>query len=132
MIQRGEDFVTETVFSHPSKLDLLREARDAGYETWVMHIGVEDADISVARVAHRVTSGGHNVPEDKIRERFDRSLILVREAVHLADVGLVYDNSIAGQLPKLVLTFKRGLLEHVRNNPPAWIRQAYSADLVRL
>lgn len=128
-LAKGRDFVTETVFSHPSKLDLVREARNKGYTVWVMHLGVDSPDLSVARVAHRVEAGGHGVPEVKIRERYARSAPLIREAVHLADTGLVYDNSAAGQPPKLILTFNRGILLKVRPNPPAWICQTYAADL---
>lgn len=129
ILSGGGDLVTETVFSHPSKLDVVREARARGYTVWVMHVGVDSPDLSVARVAHRVATGGHGVPEAKIRERYDRSAPLVREAVRLADTGLVYDNSVAGRPPKLILTFERGLLLGVRPNPPAWIRQTYAADL---
>lgn len=131
MLSKAGDFVTETVFSHPSKLALVNEARARGYTVWVMHVGVDSPDLSVARVAYRVETGGHGVPETKIRERYDRSAPLIREAAHLADTGLVYDNSEAGRNPKLVLTFERGLLLKVRPEPPAWIRQVYAADLTR-
>jgi len=129
ILSKGGDFVTETVFSHPSKLDLVREARARGYAVWVLHVGVDGPDLSVARVAHRVASGGHGVPEAKIRARYDRSAPLIREAVRLAETGLVYDNSIAGRPPKLVLTFERGLLVKVRPDPPGWIRRAFAAEL---
>ncbi len=129
IISRGGDLVAETVFSHPSKLELVREARVRGYTVWVMHIGVDSADLAVARVTYRVEAGGHGVPETKIRERYDRSAPLIREAVRLADIGLVYDNSVAGQNPKLVLTFDRGHLVRVRADPPAWVRQAYAPTL---
>ncbi|MDT8853559.1 zeta toxin family protein [Paracoccaceae bacterium Fryx2] len=100
ILSRGGDFATETVFSHPSKLDLVNEARARGYTVWVMHVGVDSPDLSVARVAHRVGTGGHGVPEGKIRERYARSAPLVRAAVRLAETGLVYDNSVAGQHPE--------------------------------
>lgn len=73
ILSKGGDLATETVFSHPSKLDLIREARARGYTVWVMHVGVDSPDLSVARVAHRVGTGGHAVPEAKIRERYERS-----------------------------------------------------------
>ncbi|AWB50789.1 hypothetical protein HYN69_19610 (plasmid) [Gemmobacter aquarius] len=130
ILAAGGDFATETVFSHPSKLDLVIEARALGYTIWVMHVGVDSPDLSVARVAHRVGTGGHDVPEGKIRERYDRSAPLIREAVHLADIGLVYDNSVAGRPPKLVLTFERGLLVRVRPNPSVWIGRTYAADIL--
>jgi predicted ABC-type ATPase len=94
-----------------------------------MHVGVGSPDLSVARVASRVDLGGHDVPETKIRERYDRSAPLIREAVLLAANGLVYDNSVAGQFPKLILTFVQGLLLAVRPDPPMWIRRAYAVDL---
>ena len=124
-----QDLVTETVFSHPSKLDLVHAAQALGYTVFVMHVGLGSPDLSVARVAHRVRAGGHGVPEDKIRERYDRSEPLIRAAVRLADTGLVYDNSVAGQPPKLTLTFDRGHLVKIRQNPAGWIRRVYAADM---
>lgn len=56
-LSRGEDFVTETVFSHPSKLDLIFEARANDFDIVLMHIGVDSPDISVERVAARVEGG---------------------------------------------------------------------------
>lgn len=129
MLAQGADFVTGTVFSHPSKLDLVRDARERGYTVWVMHVGVDSPDLSVARVAYRVGTGGHAVPEAKIRERYDRAARLIPMAVKLADKGLVYDNSAAAQSPKLVLTYDQGRLVTVRPGPPAWIRRAYAQDL---
>ncbi|MCH8488640.1 MAG: zeta toxin family protein [Oceanicaulis sp.] len=130
MLSRGADFVTETVFSHPSKLELVKAARERGHTVWVMHVGVDSPELSVARVAYRAGIGGHAVPEHKIRERYDRSAQLIPLAVRLADKGLVYDNSAAAQSPKLVLTFDRGRLIGVRPGPPAWIRRAYAPDLL--
>ena len=129
IMARGGDLVTETVFSHPSKLDLVRDAKGRGYAVWVLHVGVGSADLSVARVAHRVGTGGHDVPEEKVRVRYDRGTPLIREAVRIADVGLVYDNSVAGWPPKLILTFKKGMLVKVRPDPPGWVRNVYRDDL---
>nr|WP_238474170.1 hypothetical protein [Altericroceibacterium spongiae] len=50
--------MTETVFSHPSKLELIDEARTKGFTVIVMHVGVETPDLSVARVGTRVEEGG--------------------------------------------------------------------------
>jgi predicted ABC-type ATPase len=129
IISRGGDLVTETVLSHPSKLDLLKEARERGYTIFVMHVGVETPDLSVARVAHRVDAGGHDVPENKIRERFDRSGPLIRKAVLFADEGLVYDNSRAALPPDLILHFRQGSLVKTVKDPPPWIKRIYANDL---
>ncbi|MDQ2636646.1 MAG: zeta toxin family protein [Actinomycetota bacterium] len=92
LIASGRPFIAETVFSHPSKLDLIRVAHAAGY-TVVIHVLLVPEDLSVERVRHRVRSGGHDVPEAKIRERHRRLWGLVADAVGEADHATVYDNS---------------------------------------
>ena len=125
----GRDFVTETVFSHPSKLALINEAKDRGFSVRVMHVGVEFPDISVLRVKGRVKEGGHAVPEAKIRERYERSAPLIRAAVLKADRGFVYDNSRIGILPRLCLTFHGGVLYRAAGGLPGWITGLYGPDL---
>lgn len=93
LMSERQSFATESTFSHPSKLDMLRDARARGYRVFIYHIGVQSADISVMRVAARVGEGGHSVPEDKIRARFQRNRSLIREALLSADAGVVLDNS---------------------------------------
>ncbi len=92
LIERRQPLIAETVFSHPSKLDLLREATAAGYYT-ALHVVMVPEDLAVARVAARVAAGGHTVPEDKIRARYSRLWPLVAEAIMLADTATVYDNT---------------------------------------
>jgi predicted ABC-type ATPase len=50
-------------------------------------------ELAVRRVAYRVQAGGHDVPEHKVRERYQRLWRLVAQAVLLADRAVVYDNS---------------------------------------
>jgi len=92
LIARGASFVTETVFSHPSKVELVTRAHDAGYGVW-LHVILVPEDLTVARVADRVAAGGHLVPEERIRARYSRLWALVARARDLADRAVVYDNS---------------------------------------
>jgi predicted ABC-type ATPase len=92
LIAGGRSFIAETVFSHPSKLDLLRSAQRAGYQV-VLHVMLVPEELAVRRVAYRVQAGGHDVPEHKIRERFQRLWPLIAQAVSLADRAVLYDNS---------------------------------------
>lgn len=130
MFDAGQSFATETVFSHPSKLDLVETARARGYLVMVMHVGVEGADLSVARVEGRLEEGGHGVPEDKIRARYDRGQPLIRRAVLMADRGMVFDNSQLNVPPVQMLVFANGRLAQAAPHLPAWIRKIYAADLV--
>ena len=85
-------FIAETVFSHPSKLDLIACAQAVGY-TVTLHVLLVPERESVQRVAHRVLAGGHDVPEEKIRSRYARLWPLVADAIARADLAHVFDNS---------------------------------------
>ena len=117
LIEQGRSFIAETVFSHPSKLELIDAAHAAGY-TVVTHVLLIPEDLAVHRVAHRVRAGGHNVPEDKIRERHRRLWDLVATAITRADTAMVYDNS-AIRGPRIVAQFS-GSLPVGAANWPRW------------
>ena len=92
LLDAGRPFIAETVFSHPSKLDLLTAAHAAGYTVFV-HVLLVPVEVSVARVAARVRAGGHSVPEAKVRERYRRLWPLVAVAMSRADSATAYDNA---------------------------------------
>lgn len=107
LIEQGSSFIAETVFSHPSKLELIRAAREAGYVV-VLHVLLIPEHLAVARVKQRVAAGGHDVPEEKIRGRYQRLWPLVVEAIGLCDSCSVYDNANAAG-PRIVAQFSAGL-----------------------
>ncbi|HSP38817.1 MAG TPA: AAA family ATPase [Frankiaceae bacterium] len=92
LLDRREPFMAETVFSHPSKLELVDAATTAGF-TVALHVLLVPEELSVLRVAYRVAAGGHAVPEDKIRGRYQRLWPLVTEAIDRCDSARVWDNS---------------------------------------
>ena len=106
LIELGQSFIAETVFSHPSKLDLLDTAHAAGY-TVVLHVVLSPEELAVERVRHRVQSGGHQVPEDKIRQRYRRLWDLVAVAATRAEATSFYDNS-ARRGPRIVARLNAG------------------------
>ena len=118
MLARGESFITETVFSHHSKVALVTQAVALGYLV-NLHVMLVPADLAVARVAERVRRGGHQVPEQKIRERYARLLKLIVDARTLADRSTFYDNSRAKDPFRIVATFERGRLVG-EADWPAW------------
>ena len=89
-----KSFCFETVLSTRRNLDLLKRAKEAGFFIRCYYVLTADPQINVARVASRVSAGGHNVPVDKIISRYDRALGLVHELVPVCDVCHIYDNSV--------------------------------------
>jgi predicted ABC-type ATPase len=86
-------FTFETVMSAHDKVEFLGEAQAAGYRTFLYFVATDDPMINVARVRRRVAGGGHDVPEDKIVERYDRSLANLAGAVRGASRAYIFDNS---------------------------------------
>jgi predicted ABC-type ATPase len=124
LIELRRSFIAETVFSHPSKLELIDAAHAAGY-TVVLHALLVDEELAVQRVRHRVSAGGHDVPEDKIRQRYQRLWALVAAAITRCSSATVYDNS-ALKGPRIVAQMSGG---HLIGAPswPAWAPHVLSS-----
>jgi predicted ABC-type ATPase len=119
----GHSFSFETVMSHRSKIDFFARARAAGYRTYLYFVATESADINVYRVKNRAALGGHDVPEDKVVERYKRSLELVGAALSHAHRAFLFDNSSA-ELVWLAQLTPEGKFELkvAADALPAWFR----------
>lgn len=117
----SRSFITETVFSHPSKVDLVHEALSRGYLVH-LHVMLVPVEVSVNRVAERVVDGGHMVPENKIRERYERLWALIVRARSVAHRTEFFDNGSASRPFRSVAEYEHGLLL----GEPSWPRWAPS------
>lgn len=115
LMAAGTSFVTETVFSHPSKITLLTDAAALGYLVH-LHVIMVPVELAVQRVTERVRRGGHPVPADKIRARHERLWTHVAAAIKVVDVAEVLDNSNARHPFRLCATFEHGMVI----GDPAW------------
>ena len=122
MIEGRTSFVTETVFSHESELELVRAVVGAGYLV-TMHVVMVPEALAIARVKSRVASGGHAVPEKQIRERYARLWPLVASAIQIVDCAMVYDNSQARRPFRVVAKFEHGAVVG-RTDWPTWAPEA--------
>ena len=120
-------FSFETVMSHPSKIELLRSARQRGYRTYLYYIATEDPEINVARVEAREKQGGHGVPVAKIRERYVRSLDLLADAIAESNRAFIFDNSTEDSERVWFTEFEDGdklLLKVEPEEVPLWFHRA--------
>lgn len=93
MINDKKDFTFETVLSTDRNLLLLQRAKEQGYFVRGIYVLTSNVDINVARVQAREALGGHGVPEEKIRSRYDKALALVPRLVEICDILHIYDNT---------------------------------------
>jgi len=100
-VRAGESFAFETTLSGRNYARLVPRWRAAGYHVKLIFLSLPSADLAVARVASRVAHGGHNVPEDVVRRRFENGLRNFQTLYQsLVDSWVLYDNS--GPSPLLI------------------------------
>lgn len=104
-IAKKIDYRFETTLGGNTIPRLLAEAAESGHQLHLWFCGLSSPDLHLARVKNRVSEGGHDIPEEKIYERWDGSRKnLIRLLPHIHHLR-IYDNSIeanlaAGQAPQ--------------------------------
>jgi predicted ABC-type ATPase len=112
--QRRCDFAFETTLSGKTYLPLLRELQGNGYSVHLFYLWLPSVELALARVAERVRQGGHDVPEDVVRRRFDKGLRNLFQFYRpLLDSWMIFDNST--DMPRLIADEKDGEL-HIANH----------------
>jgi predicted ABC-type ATPase len=123
LLKRGESFVFETVFSDPvgDKVAFLEEAARSRHTVVLCYVGLANPNLSRERVAMRVSQGGHDVPDDKLRSRFSRTLDNLKLAIARLPHVLVFDNSDLSVPYRLVAVFADGHLTRSYEPLPDWL-----------
>ncbi|MDO5132929.1 MAG: zeta toxin family protein [Eubacteriales bacterium] len=106
LVAAGQDFTFETVLSTERNLNLLAEAKSAGYRICAVFVLTKDSAINVRRVRERVLAGGHNVPENKIISRYTGSMRNLAKLVRIADLTRIIDNST--ETPSMICEVAEG------------------------
>lgn len=122
-IQVGNTFCFETVFSHPSKIDFLAQAKAHGYEIILILIHLDNPTLNKARVSQRVTEGGHFVPDEKVEQRIPRTLAHVNKAIPLCDEVRILDNSSSENPFIPVASIIDGRIIHHPGEAPPWLNE---------
>jgi predicted ABC-type ATPase len=137
-IARRLDFVFETTLGANTIPRLLAEAVSKGIGVYVWYVGLSSPELHIERVRARVRKGGHDIPEEDIRRRYEHSrLNLIQLLPALAGLR-VYDNSIdadpaAGKTPNpiLVLHMQNGKIVGPKDllRTPEWAKPIVAAAL---
>lgn len=120
LMRTRKKFSFETVFSDPSKLQVMEQANKLGYKTYLYFISTNDPVINKDRVRLRVKQGGHDVPERTIEDRYYRSLRNLLPAIKLAYHAFVYDNT---RTPVMFAEYKL-----VSGQPTWWFDRAKTPE----
>ena len=94
LFERREDFCLETTLATRSLVKMVRSAQEKGYFVTVIYFWLNSPDMAVERVAKRVAAGGHNIPEETIRRRYNVGLnYFFNVYMPVCDKWILADNS---------------------------------------
>jgi predicted ABC-type ATPase len=110
LVEQRESFIFETVLSDPigDKVQYLCEAVAKGYQVVLIFIHIADVETSIQRVSMRVAQGGHNVPDEKLRSRFQRIMKNLELAIGNLPWVVLYDNSDPDRPFQLISVWRNG------------------------
>ncbi len=125
LVARRESFVFETVFSDPvgEKVAFLKSAAADGYSVVLCFVGLNSTEASDTRVAMQVSQGGHDVPPDKIVQRYPRTLANLARAVEGLPAVFVYDNSDLERPFELIAEYRGGKAIRQSKAVPRWFKK---------
>lgn len=137
VIEQRLEFAFETTLGGRTMTGLLLKAANLGIPVQVFYVGLDSADRHVARVRAHVQKGGHDIPEPRIRRRYDASRNLVTLVPHLTELE-VFDNSAEGDPatgprpePELIVHLRRGTIVDrcALGDVPEWAKAIVLAAL---
>ena len=110
LVAQRESFIFETVLSDPvgEKVDQLANYAAHGYTVVLIFIQIDSPEESIKRVAMRVSQGGHDVPDEKLLARFERTQANLKRAIERLPYVIVYSNDDLAHPYKPVQIYEHG------------------------
>lgn len=130
------DYAFETTLGGQSIPSLLRRALAEGIEVRVWYVGLDGVELHIQRVRARVGLGGHDIPEERIRERYTQSRLHLIELLPNVTELMLYDNTEeadpsagATPRPRLILHLVRGEIVELcdLSGVPEWAKPIVAA-----
>jgi len=121
------DFAFETTLAARSYAAWLMKLQQAGYRAHLIYLWLPSAELAIARVANRVQRGGHDIPEDVVRRRYDSGLKnFFSLYIPFMDSWRLFDNSDKSGYE--LIAQKLGTDELQIENPIVWqsLKETYS------
>lgn len=91
-LNKGVNFTQETTLSGKKTLRTIISAREKDYYIRLYYIGVSSADESIVRIRNRVRKGGHDIPEEDVKRRYEKRFEDLRKILPYCDEVHFYDN----------------------------------------
>lgn len=91
-LSKGVNFTQETTLSGKRTLRTIISAREKDYYIRLYYVGVNSADESIVRISNRVRKGGHDIPAEDVRRRYEKRFEDLAKILPFCDEVHFYDN----------------------------------------
>ena len=91
-LENNLTFTQETTLAGHRVEKTIRQARRQGYEVVMFYVGLNSVEESLLRIANRVRKGGHDIPGDYVKLRYQNRLESLKRVLPLCDEVIFYDN----------------------------------------
>ena len=118
-LAKGINFTQETTLSGSRILKTIKRARELDYFIRLYYVGVNSADESMKRIRNRVEKGGHDIPEQDVKRRYNKRFEDLVNILPYCNEFKFYDNE-NGFVEKA--EYKNGELITKSKSIPEWIK----------
>ena len=119
-LENNLTFTQETTLAGHRIEKTIRQARQQGSDVVVFYVGLNSAEESVLRIANRVRKGGHDIPEEYVRLRYQNRMESLKRVLPLCDEVVFYDNE--NGFVK-VAEIKNNTFNYTNGYRPDWIQE---------
>ena len=123
--RNGVPFNQETTLCGKSIIRNIKKAKELGYRIELYFVGLDSAEIAKERIAHRVTIGGHGIPDKDVERRYVESLENFKKVLSMVNVATVYDNT---KKFRQVAVYINGNLYKINEEPPEWFKRVMNSE----
>ena len=118
LLNENKPLIVETVLSRIDKIDFVKLAKEKGYKVISIFVCTNSPEINIGRVENHVSEGGHDVPTDRLKDRYYKSLENLKPLYETSDEIYIYDNTVK---PRLVAA-KIDDVNYIAENAPDWAK----------
>ena len=112
-LDTGQSIHVETTLAGQGKaqLNLIYRAHKNGFEVTLLYVALKNEKLAINRVHERIKKGGHGIPDEIVKKRYNQSNHNLATVAFKADNVVIYDNS-----QKFVLVYRREHDQVIKNN----------------
>lgn len=118
--ESNTSFNQETTLCGKSIITNINHAKSLGYYVELHYVGVDNIDIALERIKHRVETGGHGIPEEVVKRRFKESLDALISTIPICDQAILYDNTVAFNR---FAVYENGNIIKLSSDIPEWYKR---------